>query len=658
MRRTRIVPFLLAAILLPSVALIALGSRAFRDETRRARARLAEQAVQAVDAARAALERGLEQVARGETDALAVRADASGALVAPRLSRAGDEAGGPREPALFRFLESEVDRLEAAGELERAQARLAQVAERDGDAWLAAWAWSTLAALRARAGDTGAARAAWSELVARHPRVRDQRGLVRSFAARLALLELDGFPQDDLLALYADAGADLVSREELATRRFLDHLRSLLRERAPAAELARVEAAERERERVRSLDAAWRAGAGDWVARGAPGGVARFRAAPDPLTGATAAEWIVSSAREADGEGDWRGGALELERFVRTSLALPEIAAIDTLGFATVVETADGEVLAASRGEVGAPSLARRVLAPPLSGLSVSASGVDVEGLLRRERRSFLIVAALVGLALLVSVLAAVATVRGIGREVAATRSREAFVAAVTHELKAPLASIRLLGEVLAGGGVEEGKVREFGRRAAGEAERLSRVITSVLELARLEHRNGSAAPTAVDLNQIARDAVRTFEPLARERGFGLTLRESARPARVRADAQAIGGALLNLLDNALKYSDQPHEIEVELTAPVDGRATLAVLDRGRGVAAGERAAIFEPFRRVGDELTRDRPGVGLGLALVRRIAEAHGGRASCTARAGGGSRFLIELPAIEEAGTASRSEA
>jgi HEAT repeat protein len=127
-RRRRILPVLFAAILLPSAALGLLGLRAFRDETRRARAQLDGEAARAVDAARGALARELERVARGEGEALGVKAAASGLLTAPLLARPDDVASGPADPALYAFLPSEIDRLEAAGAIDRAAQRLRQVA--------------------------------------------------------------------------------------------------------------------------------------------------------------------------------------------------------------------------------------------------------------------------------------------------------------------------------------------------------------------------------------------------------------------------------------------------------------------------------------------------------------------------------------------------
>ena len=253
---------------------------------------------------------------------------------------------------------------------------------------------------------------------------------------------------------------------------------------------------------------------------------------------------------------------------------------------------------------------------------------------------------ALAGLGLLVATFAAFATARAVRREVRAARDRENFVAAVTHELKAPLASIRLLAEVLAAGGVEEKKSREFADRVVGECDRLGRLVSGVLELARIESEPGSPVRLrTVEAGELARGVVRSFEPVARERGFSVALRLPAETLPVSGDKDALASALLNLLDNAVKYNDRPGVIELEVAAVGKNHAAFAILDRGRGVPAADSRRIFEPFTRLGDEMTRDRPGVGLGLALVSRIASAHRGTVACEAREGGGSRFTVVLP-------------
>jgi signal transduction histidine kinase len=252
-----------------------------------------------------------------------------------------------------------------------------------------------------------------------------------------------------------------------------------------------------------------------------------------------------------------------------------------------------------------------------------------------------------VALAILVAALAAWLSLRAVSREVEAARGREEFVAAVTHELKTPLATIRLFAEMLQRGDVEEHKVREFGERTVAQADRLARLVDSVLDLARIEH--SAAAQATLDLSALAADALESVERVATQQGFGLSLVDESRSARVRGDGEALVRAVVNLLENALKHSDKPHEIELRLERRGTSQVAIAVLDRGRGVPAAEAQRIFEPFRRVGSELTRDRPGVGLGLALVAKIAAAHGGSASCAAREGGGSCFTIELPLAAE---------
>jgi signal transduction histidine kinase len=311
---------------------------------------------------------------------------------------------------------------------------------------------------------------------------------------------------------------------------------------------------------------------------------------------------------------------------------------------AFALATRDGELVAGDPRAL-APEARVAALAPPLDGFAVRAVGLDLESYVAGERRRAWLVAAVVCGAMALATAAAIAGARAVSRESRLAREREAFVAAVTHELKAPLASIRLLAELIERGGLEEAKAREFGARTVTEADRLSRLVSSVLQLAKLERapRDG-AARERFDLADAARDAIATFEPAAKPRGFSVELR-APRPAFVDGDRDALVGAVIELLDNAAKHARDPHALEVEVEVLEGRRAALSVLDRGAGVPAGEARRIFEPFHRAGDEMTRERPGVGLGLAIVQRVAEAHGGVARYAPRDGGGSRFSIELP-------------
>jgi len=131
---------------------------------------------------------------------------------------------------------------------------------------------------------------------------------------------------------------------------------------------------------------------------------------------------------------------------------------------------------------------------------------------------------------------------------------------------------------------------------------------------------------------------------LAVERGHRVGVAPPDANLVVRGDHAALVGAVSELLDNATKYGSAEGGVDVAARVR-DGRVRVEVLDRGKGVPEAEREAVFLPFKRLGDELVRERPGVGLGLALVRGVAAAHGGTAGCEPREGGGSCFWLELP-------------
>ncbi|MBI5433479.1 MAG: hypothetical protein HZA52_11680 [Planctomycetes bacterium] len=665
---------LIAVFLLPTLLLAWLGFGALRSETERGTARYREQAEALLALTLQRLDRELDLVARGDGEALTVRFGADGTWLGPTLARlpevssdaarAGGAAALPADPLLVRSLEAEIDRFEASGELELALDRLRVASEGDRAPELVAWALETRAVLAAKLGRDDDATAARRELVERCPDARTSSGLRRAFVARRELARSAPNGTSDLADVYADASADHATLDDTATADFVraDRVELAARlARAPDEMLARrIAVSDRddtERARLRRWLATIPRGASDWIASGAIGGSRVFELANEPIASAnplattTPGERVLVAVTK-DGDG-WRGGALELSRlFARTVPgSTPATAPSDELagvqpgsvsGFTATIDP----LLRSTRD---AP-IARSRLAAPLDAFEARVGGGDFASFLAGERRKLYWTAALVTTVLVLALVAAFATLRAVAREVEAAKGREAFVAAVTHELKAPLAAIRLFAEVFERGDVEPEKVREFGARTVRETDRLARLVDSVLDLARLEHASGGTKREALELGELAELARATVEPLARERGFGLELRRDD-DVRVAGDRDSLTGAIVNLLDNALKYSDTPHVIEVEVVrATCDGsaRAEVRVKDRGRGVPTGEAQRIFEPFRRVGDELTRDRPGVGLGLALVKKIAEAHGGEARWEPREGGGSVFVLSLAASE----------
>src|SRR5262245_15823853 len=280
---------------------------------------------------------------------------------------------------------------------------------------------------------------------------------------------------------------------------------------------------------------------------------------------------------------------------------------------------------------------------PPGWRLALSRSRSASPGTAVRRKVALLTAA----LAVLLVVIAAgiVATYRLVRREMEMARLKSDFVANVSHDLKTPLSVVRMYSETLDMGRVtDEAKRREYYRVITRESERLSRLIDNVLDFSRIDsgRRRYEMTPTAVE--PLVREAVEAFAyPLTQE-GFKVEVEIAPDLPLVPLDAEAVGQALSNLVDNALKYSADRRVLGVAARVVGDELA-LEVTDLGIGIPANEHERIFDKFYRVGRSDTQGRRGSGVGLALVRHVAEAHGGRVTVDSRLGEGSRFTVWLP-------------
>jgi signal transduction histidine kinase len=271
-------------------------------------------------------------------------------------------------------------------------------------------------------------------------------------------------------------------------------------------------------------------------------------------------------------------------------------------------------------------------------------------------RRFFISNVAIWGLLALMLLGGLTLTVRAASRAMRLSEMKSDFVSNVSHELRTPLASIRVFGEFFKLGRVKDNeKVREYGEYIETESRRLTGLINNILDFSKIESGQKAYKFELTDLASIISDTLKTFEVRLKQGDFHIRF-ESSRVEipPVRVDADAMTQALVNLLDNAVKYSGESREIVVKL-ARKDRWATISVIDRGHGIPPAEHEKIFERFHRVGTGLVHEVRGSGLGLAIVKHIVDAHRGKVTVESDLGRGSVFTIHLPI--EPGTVARPE-
>lgn len=236
-------------------------------------------------------------------------------------------------------------------------------------------------------------------------------------------------------------------------------------------------------------------------------------------------------------------------------------------------------------------------------------------------------------------------TYRNVSREMNLARLKSDFVANVSHELRTPLALIRLYAETLELGRLTaKEKYQEYFRIIREESERLTALINNILDFSRIDAGRKEYEFEETNLAELVHSTLDSYRFQIQQNGFGFEENISSDIPPVKVDREAIARSLLNLVNNALKYSKDQKYIGVSLYR-VNGSVNLEVRDRGIGIPANEHEKIFEKFYRCGDPLVHNVKGSGLGLSLVRHIARAHGGDVLVESVPDKGSKFTIALP-------------
>ena len=271
---------------------------------------------------------------------------------------------------------------------------------------------------------------------------------------------------------------------------------------------------------------------------------------------------------------------------------------------------------------------------------SSADSGADIAASAARRRLL------LAGFAVLALVLLAGSyfILRSIAPEHAVARLQSEFVSAVSHEFRTPLTSLRQLSDMLSKGRIPEDSRQESYEILSRESERLQRLVESVLDFGRMEARGFRYRLEDLDPAAMVRDLVAEFQEKAAAQGYRVELTGAGEYPLIHADREALGLALWNLLDNAVKYSPQCRTVWVEM-ARGGGRFSIQVRDRGMGIPASEQKEIFKRFVRGAGSRASNIKGTGIGLAMARYIVEAHDGVIGLESEPGKGSTFTIWLP-------------
>lgn len=281
--------------------------------------------------------------------------------------------------------------------------------------------------------------------------------------------------------------------------------------------------------------------------------------------------------------------------------------------------------------------------------LKVSLHLARPELLFARQRQRVVWFGLLIAVSIVAALLGLSSAWRSFQRQERLAELKDNFVSSVSHELRAPIASVRLMAEGLERGRVQDPeKQHEYYHFIVQECQRLSALIQNVLDFSRIDQGRKQYEFESADVLRLVHETVKAMEPSATERQIMLRLPPPAETSlNAVIDARAIQQALINLIDNAIKHSSPGSEVIIKVSRQTTGaKQTLeiSVEDHGEGIPKSEHERIFERFYRVGSELRRQTPGAGIGLSIVQHIVDAHGGRVRVESEPGKGSRFAIEI--------------
>jgi len=278
----------------------------------------------------------------------------------------------------------------------------------------------------------------------------------------------------------------------------------------------------------------------------------------------------------------------------------------------------------------------------PNGSIGILLKDSSIEDLVSQKKYSFIIIISLITSSLILGVWFVYTNIK---KEIKLAQIKSDFVSNVSHELRTPLALISMFAETLEMGRVNsEEKKNEYYKIISQETNRLGRIVSTILNFSKMEAGKRKFEFIETDLNSILDKILNTYKFHLQNKGFKLVFEKDKNIKSIYADEEALSEALINLIDNAMKYSGEVKEIKIK-TGSANGFAFVEIQDKGIGIAEEDQKKIFDKFYRVPTGLVHNIKGTGLGLTLVKQIVDNHKGGIEVKSKPEKGSTFILTFP-------------